>query len=893
MQESETKLCGGASAAALIVVTVHASLVNAQCGILIQEPATIGQDVGSYRCKLLHDMDGAGPLPPELLIGTDKGRVFAYNGTRFRQFGPRMVESGLTYADPSDPSVFHLFNFRGELHAVSAGYRSDSQGSIFRWNGSAWAAIPRAGGCGAGTVTGWFLGATIHNDEIIVVGQNLRCGNQNATALAWNGSSWRRVGDAPFFTTSVYGAAYGTSDGRLLIGGSIARSLPAQNLLLAELVGDLWQTLLLGTSGYSGIPVGRFQEISDQLIVCGSLSTSGIEPPKLLMKETAGAWTPWEPFNAGVAPPRMEVSNEVLADGDRTITVGGIAGSGQGAIVVFENGQSTRVILPYNGARRITGGVERYGDKYLALGGTPTASNICTHAPGLLFASVDDPLTWRPISSLLSSTTAARTTLGAVAAAEGVIMSAKGTQQTPIGVLRPNDCIVEFSNTARRDGPEWRFPVERLNNQVTKLLRYNNEVVALGDFTLAGTRAVTRGIARWDGNAWQSFPVAPVPAATVNQTGVVWQGGLVVADNPGGWRIRRFDGTAWTQLGANIPAGTTAAFLASNGARLIFANSNRVYEWDGSSWLRLGTDANTPVVQSLTVFGDTVVIGATAVAAASVYRWDDAQWTPLGTFAPGGGRPSFNVLLEHHGTLFGGARGPLLAPQAPLMRLSGENWVAAVPNPGAIHGSDPASLQTVHDLFSDGDTLHIAGEFIQLGGFPFEGYASLYSGPPRILTQPMDASVAHGLDAYFSIDPEVHHDPTQTYRWRRDGQDLHDGPTGSGSMIAGATTPYLRISIVSAADAGTYAVRVVNGCGETLSSSASLNIRCPADFDDGTGTGMPDGGVTIDDLLFYIGLFDVGAVAADLDDGSATGTRDGGVTIDDLLYFLARFENGC
>lgn len=68
---------------------------------------------------------------------------------------------------------------------------------------------------------------------------------------------------------------------------------------------------------------------------------------------------------------------------------------------------------------------------------------------------------------------------------------------------------------------------------------------------------------------------------------------------------------------------------------------------------------------------------------------------------------------------------------------------------------------------------------------------------------------------------------------------------------------------------------------------------CLADFDDGTGGGEPDGGVTIDDLLFYLGAFDDGARVADVDDGSGQGVPDGGVTIDDLLYFLARFDAGC
>lgn len=68
---------------------------------------------------------------------------------------------------------------------------------------------------------------------------------------------------------------------------------------------------------------------------------------------------------------------------------------------------------------------------------------------------------------------------------------------------------------------------------------------------------------------------------------------------------------------------------------------------------------------------------------------------------------------------------------------------------------------------------------------------------------------------------------------------------------------------------------------------------CVADFDNGSGTGIPDGGVTIDDLLYYLAIYGNGAPSADVDDGSTIGTPDGGVTIDDLLYFLQRFADGC
>lgn len=62
--------------------------------------------------------------------------------------------------------------------------------------------------------------------------------------------------------------------------------------------------------------------------------------------------------------------------------------------------------------------------------------------------------------------------------------------------------------------------------------------------------------------------------------------------------------------------------------------------------------------------------------------------------------------------------------------------------------------------------------------------------------------------------------------------------------------------------------------------------RCFADIDG-------DGGVSIDDLLLFLDMFDRGDLGADIDDGASTETSDGGVTIDDLLRYLVRFYEGC
>ncbi len=80
----------------------------------------------------------------------------------------------------------------------------------------------------------------------------------------------------------------------------------------------------------------------------------------------------------------------------------------------------------------------------------------------------------------------------------------------------------------------------------------------------------------------------------------------------------------------------------------------------------------------------------------------------------------------------------------------------------------------------------------------------------------------------------------------------------------------------------------------TMTSCSGHNYTpCLADLDDGSGSGTPDGGVDINDLLFFLINFEAGTAAADLDNGGGIGIPDGGVDINDLLFFLVRFEAGC
>ncbi len=100
-------------------------------------------------------------------------------------------------------------------------------------------------------------------------------------------------------------------------------------------------------------------------------------------------------------------------------------------------------------------------------------------------------------------------------------------------------------------------------------------------------------------------------------------------------------------------------------------------------------------------------------------------------------------------------------------------------------------------------------------------------------------------------------------------------------------------SIASFAEDPTGEMYIVQLNGVVKKIVPGDNPPCRADIDNGSSVGWPDGGVNIDDLLFFLALYEAGDLRADQDNGSGTGVFDNGVTIDDLLYYLTRFEAGC
>ena len=49
-----------------------------------------------------------------------------------------------------------------------------------------------------------------------------------------------------------------------------------------------------------------------------------------------------------------------------------------------------------------------------------------------------------------------------------------------------------------------------------------------------------------------------------------------------------------------------------------------------------------------------------------------------------------------------------------------------------------------------------------------------------------------------------------TYSWNKNGSPVADGPTGTGAVISGSSTPTLTLSGVAFSDNGTYTMTVFN-----------------------------------------------------------------------------------
>lgn len=369
-------------------------------------------------------------------------------------------------------------------------------------------------------------------------------------------------------------------------------------------------------------------------------------------------------------------------------------------------------------------------------------------------------------------------------------------------------------------------------------------------------------------------------------------GGNLLVTSKANSRVLEFNGTtgAFVRIACSPPSPEDAQ-LGPDG--LVYSstfNQNTIRRYDPTTGTLVGIFGNaSPMTNPVNMqFGPDGNLYICGFASGNINRLDGISGASLGTFIPGGS----NEIAGLEGLVFGPDGFLYVASRnnGRILRFDSRtgapsDWLAQLPENGTqgitflCNGNLAASTYTtsaanIHEI--DRTTGAIVRSFPNPGGRRSSGLVA-WPGQPSVVRPPIDTSVCPGGNTQFSVFA-AGSGPFE-FQWRKDG--LNINPLTNTSAL----TDSLVLPSVSTSSEGLYDCVVTNACGSVTSHSARLLV-CPADC-------TCDGGVNIDDLLFFLAAFEAGTLEADLDNGTSSGTPDGGVTIDDLLFFLIRFEAGC
>jgi trimeric autotransporter adhesin len=279
----------------------------------------------------------------------------------------------------------------------------------------------------------------------------------------------------------------------------------------------------------------------------------------------------------------------------------------------------------------------------------------------------------------------------------------------------------------------------------------NGDVYVGGAFSVAGGTGASY-IARWNGTAWSPLG-AGVRSGSVNalvmaRNGDVYAGGAFVeAGGVPASRIARWNGTAWSAVGGGVSNGVlggTVNALAVAGNGDVYAGgyfieaggvaANRVARWNGMAWSALGASVanglDNPVFSLfVAVNGDLYVGGhftqAGGGGANNIAKWNGAVWSSLGTgtrsVVDGGTSGGVNdgtvnaLAAAANGDLYvgglfleaGGVRASYVAA------WNGTTWSSVGAGPG--NGVDAGIYALA--VAGNGD-VYVGGAFTQVGGVP-------------------------------------------------------------------------------------------------------------------------------------------------------------------------------
>jgi trimeric autotransporter adhesin len=253
---------------------------------------------------------------------------------------------------------------------------------------------------------------------------------------------------------------------------------------------------------------------------------------------------------------------------------------------------------------------------------------------------------------------------------------------------------IPCNNIARFNGTAWDSLGPGTDSAVCAIAFDSSGNLYAGGFFLHAGKIPVNQVARWNGKEWGSLGAGPntikghyrgyaswISAIVVGSDGSVYVGGQfesinnIVFNN-----IAKWNGNAWSALGAGIHASRSVAALVIDGQGNLIAGgefdtagglvAHCVAKWDGNKWDSTGmpvlTSGETPRVSSLAIdkYGNLYAGGFFTVNGTSlshnIVHWNGNAWIQLGSGIgsnSGAVKTDIKALaIDREGRLYAGGR---------------------------------------------------------------------------------------------------------------------------------------------------------------------------------------------------------------------------------------------
>ena len=692
-------------AGAVVGFVVGVGSATAQCGASFQSLSVLPGASNIVRCLATWDRDGAGPLPPVLVIGgvlevagplrvghlatydPANGQWSALGGGVSTQFlGTTQVNAIAPLAN-GDLAVAGTFMTAGNVAATC----------IARWDGSNW--HPYGNGIG-GAVNAL---AVLPNGDLVAGGNFfLADGNVVGNVARWNGTTWVSLG---LGLDGVVFSLLALPSGELLAGGAFTTAGGAPVPHLARWDGSAWSPF---AGGVTGNVYALARAANGDVFVGGDFVGAAGVGANGLARWNGSAWSAFGSGTIGVRALAIAPNGDLLAGGD----------------FVAVDGVPARRLARWNGSAwaQVGAGLE-FGTTF-ALAHLPDGSlcvggnlrNFTGEAAGIDHLLRFDGTNFGPLQ---------RGTSGAVNTSlrlrNGDLVIGGAFRQLP---------TIAANGVARRVGATWSALGAGVDGTVHCVLELaNGDLLVGGSFANAGGSAAAN-VARWNGSSWSPMG-AGLPAAVHRL--VQRPNGQIVAGGAFGERVAVWNGSGWSGTGV---AGSFAALLpvralavlpggevAASGPQILGTNHHAV--WDGATWTALpplpASAADYEVAQN----GD--LLAALVNSFATAWRLSGSTWLQIGSNLSV--NPSCIHELPNGDLLVGGSS----FGEPSLHRFDGSTWnlvVAAAPSPQWIPIGWPAA-GSVRSISAEVDgSLFLGGDFRLLDGEVASRMARMTSNCP-------------------------------------------------------------------------------------------------------------------------------------------------------------------